>query len=941
MTCNSNLVTFWGQNSYGAVNPSDTGNWQKTLAYYCQDDSIDAFPIAFVDEYFSTGGLPHIDLSSTCSVSSNGAFTGTNLANCSFLASDIHYCQSKGKLVTISLGGQNGASSFSGDTQAQQFADTIWNLFLGGSSTTRPFGDVFLDGVDLDIENGSSSYTAFVNRLRSHFTGASKKYYITATPQCPYPDAALSATLNSASFDAVQIQFYNNYCNLASYGTDDWNYAIWDYWARYVSPNKNVKLYIGGPAASGAAGSGYVPTAGLQTIVQDTWKNFPAFFGGVMFWDASQAYANGRYDKSTKAMLKSGEVCTSKGQTVTYQKCTAAAWSSASSYNGGSEVSYQGYQWSAKYWTADPPVGTDETNVWKALFASQSSLDRAWSDQMHGNSVDVIPEAPNAQLEHKGVSPIDLLPVELSHSIILLCLPEVYFSDYIFAYYHQLFTIQHVSSRWFKAVNSCAAAWTNLSSHIRLQALTPILSRSGNQFLGIDCVAESGAACWGDGELRFIDRLKPLASRWKVLNMESNIDNDFITCLRGLTLPNLVELRIYGASSSAPRWIRIENHLPRLSILEVTGVLPRFPRHITVSSAAVVNIIGRDTDVVAPLEHLIRNVSSVQNLHLHCITAETHTTKFSRIYLPRLTSLVMVEAIENILPAFLDNLDAPALRNFELTISRARDQTHFVAIGIFAGRCLAQAQAPLQAESPLADILNINASRSGLRAQYGQHWVNIYHSVAERPLRIQLFNSLFEQVRFGPCSGTARVQIRPNEESNPSELLEIVAQHCPLVKGLAIILTRGETNAIELSADVVRTAFHDIAGYLAKPGAAGTWPFRYMEDLCITLVPELGRIPWGVQMTDKGCFINHHGAPVDICFLDELVGIARSRKMSEPDVNPIREVKAAFGRMSREGKRELERLVSDVELYAVTVTRVGQLQTSVMGKLTNVIDAVL
>lgn len=370
MTCNSNLVTFWGQNSYGAVNPSDTGNWQKSLSYYCQDDSINAFPIAFVDEYFSTGGLPHIDLSSTCSVSSNGAFPGTNLANCSFLQKDIQFCQSKGKLVTISLGGQHGASSFSSDAQAQQFADTIWNLFLGGTSTTRPFGDVWLDGVDLDIENGSTSYTAFVKRLQTHFAAAPKKYYLTASPQCPYPDAALSTTLNSASFDAVHIQFYNNYCSLSSYPGDNWNYAIWDYWARYVSLNKNVKLYIGGPAAPGAAGSGYVSTASLQTIVQDTRKNFPGFLGGVMFWDASQAYANGRYDKSTKTMLKSGKVCTSTGQAITYQKCTAAAWSSTTAYGAGSQVKYQGYQWQAKWWTSgNQPVGTDSSNVWKILFS--------------------------------------------------------------------------------------------------------------------------------------------------------------------------------------------------------------------------------------------------------------------------------------------------------------------------------------------------------------------------------------------------------------------------------------------------------------------------------------------------------------------------------------------------------------------------------------------
>ena len=73
-------------------------------------------------------------------------FSGTDLANCQFMASAIESCQSKGKLVTISLGGGGADPSFSSDSQASGFADTIWNLFLGGSSSTRPFGSAVLDG---------------------------------------------------------------------------------------------------------------------------------------------------------------------------------------------------------------------------------------------------------------------------------------------------------------------------------------------------------------------------------------------------------------------------------------------------------------------------------------------------------------------------------------------------------------------------------------------------------------------------------------------------------------------------------------------------------------------------------------------------------------------------------------------------------------------------
>ena len=82
---------------------------------------------------------------------------------------------------------------FTDDSEAQSFADQIWNVFLGGSDDNRPFGSVVLDGylsvdnfrymtlihydsVDLDIEGGSETgYAAFITQLRTHFTGADKR----------------------------------------------------------------------------------------------------------------------------------------------------------------------------------------------------------------------------------------------------------------------------------------------------------------------------------------------------------------------------------------------------------------------------------------------------------------------------------------------------------------------------------------------------------------------------------------------------------------------------------------------------------------------------------------------------------------------------------------------------------------------------------------------
>ncbi|OSX67814.1 carbohydrate-binding module family 5 protein [Postia placenta MAD-698-R-SB12] len=345
-----NVAVYWGQDSYGATH-TDSANFQQPISYYCQDDAIDVIPIAFVDTFFGTGNYPVINLANTCNTTDNEYFSGTELLNCSFLASDIEYCQSQGKIVTISLGGAGGGVGFSNDSEAQSFADTIWDIFLGGSSSDRPFGSAVLDGIDLDIEGGSDTgYGAFITQLRTHFTGASKSYYISGAPQCEYPDQYLGSALNSAWFDMVFVQFYNNPCGLQNFGeASGWDFGLWDYWARNTAINPNVKIFIGAPASSTASGTGYQSIDNLSSIARVTRNSFPSF-GGVMLWDASQAYANDRYDLAIKnALVAAG----STG--FTYPPCDAQAYTSGSDYSGGTNVSYDGYIWETKYYASDTP----------------------------------------------------------------------------------------------------------------------------------------------------------------------------------------------------------------------------------------------------------------------------------------------------------------------------------------------------------------------------------------------------------------------------------------------------------------------------------------------------------------------------------------------------------------------------------------------------------
>ncbi|KAI0760971.1 glycoside hydrolase [Trametes elegans] len=339
---NDNLAVYWGQDSAGN---------QQRLSYYCKDSTVDVFPIAFLYIFRGTGGEPVIDFANTCNQWDQGTFPGTDLANCTSMAQDIKTCQAAGKLVTLSLGGATGQVGFSSDSQAEGFADQVWNLFLGGESDIRPFGNAVLDGVDLDIESGTPAhYAAFVKRIRSNagltglnattfarnataradstthaghatatnhhndneknasaavdVTNKDKYYYITAAPQCPYPDAYIGAALNEAPFDAVYVQFYNNYCGLDQ--PSDYNFATWDTWAQTKSANPAVRVYIGAPGSSDSAGEGYVSVGTLADYVAGAQEKY-ASFGGVMLWDASTAYTNSRFDRGIKtAMAASG-----------------------------------------------------------------------------------------------------------------------------------------------------------------------------------------------------------------------------------------------------------------------------------------------------------------------------------------------------------------------------------------------------------------------------------------------------------------------------------------------------------------------------------------------------------------------------------------------------------------------------------------------------------
>ncbi|KAK9448280.1 glycoside hydrolase superfamily [Limtongia smithiae] len=280
-SASSNLVLYWGQNSYGEVGA------QEDLAYYCQDSTTDIIVLSFLYVFFGEDNLPEINFSGSCSDGSY--FDGTELLQCPQIAEDIVTCQDNGKKVLLSLGGSSGSYGFDNTTQAQEFATTLWNLFGGGSSDTRPFGTAIVDGFDLDIEGGSTTgYAEFVTAMRAYYDSyTDKTMYISGAPQCPIPDEFLNDAMENSYFDFYFVQFYNNYC-----GADTWsanstssyfNFDAWDSFAKNDGYNPDAKVFLGVPGSSTAAGTGYVTIDVLIEMIDSLASTYSSF-GGVSIW---------------------------------------------------------------------------------------------------------------------------------------------------------------------------------------------------------------------------------------------------------------------------------------------------------------------------------------------------------------------------------------------------------------------------------------------------------------------------------------------------------------------------------------------------------------------------------------------------------------------------------------------------------------------------------
>ncbi|GLT79710.1 hypothetical protein SLA2020_511870 [Shorea laevis] len=256
------IGVYWGQNE-------DEG----TLADTCATGNYNFVNIAFL-AIFGSGQTPMINLTGHCDPSGNG---------CSGLSSDIQSCQANGIKVILSIGGAAGNYTLSSADDAKQVADYLWNNFLGGNSSNRPLGEAVLDGIDFVIEGGTNLHWDDLAKYLSGYSNQGNKVYLTAAPNCLFPDAWIGDALKTGPFDYVWVQFAGHSklpCQYTSGNTTNLVNA-WNQWTQGIPV---TQIFLGLPAAPEAASSGgFIPVDDLVSQVLPAIEG-DSKYGGVMLW---------------------------------------------------------------------------------------------------------------------------------------------------------------------------------------------------------------------------------------------------------------------------------------------------------------------------------------------------------------------------------------------------------------------------------------------------------------------------------------------------------------------------------------------------------------------------------------------------------------------------------------------------------------------------------
>ncbi|KAL8772969.1 MAG: hypothetical protein Q9209_001989 [Squamulea sp. 1 TL-2023] len=266
------MAVYWGQ-----------GPNQQRLTHFCADSSIDIIPIAFLNVFPDqvNGGYPGTNFGNQCGSETFKNDDGSDsplLSICPLIGPDIKTCQAMGKKILLSLGGAIPTDqSIKNDESAVAFAKFLWNASGPEDATyhgPRPFGDAVVDGFDFDIESAVSEndaasqyrgYGTMIDTLKVLYAAdTTNEYYIS--------DGRIGDKPSSFSFDA------------------------WVGFVRTTAMKKDVKLYIGLPAAPLTAlaydTKMYIAPDDVFNLIDLFQCRYSKEFGGIMLFEATYSEHN-------------------------------------------------------------------------------------------------------------------------------------------------------------------------------------------------------------------------------------------------------------------------------------------------------------------------------------------------------------------------------------------------------------------------------------------------------------------------------------------------------------------------------------------------------------------------------------------------------------------------------------------------------------------------
>lgn len=332
--------------------------------------------------------------------------------------SDIAAIQAEGRKVIISVGGELGNVIVNSSTAAKNFADTTYDLM-------QEYG---FDGVDIDLEHGiNAQYMAEALRALSAKVGP--QLIIAMAPQTidyQYVTAPYYQLTEKIAdiLTIVNMQYYNSGSMMGcdsqvySQGTPDFLAAL--ACIQLEMDLRPDQVGLGVPAVPRAAGGGYQPMSGVVKAL-DCLENGTSCgkftpetpygpIGGVMTWsvnwDATNNYElarvmgerlnidgewdpgdgtgdngsgdngsgdngsgdDGSGDDGTGDNGSGDDGSGDNGSSPGICVVDATAWNSGSVYQGGDQVSHNGHNWRAKWWTqGDQPGQGGQWGVWEDL----------------------------------------------------------------------------------------------------------------------------------------------------------------------------------------------------------------------------------------------------------------------------------------------------------------------------------------------------------------------------------------------------------------------------------------------------------------------------------------------------------------------------------------------------------------------------------------------